>query len=96
MNVCKECRAIGGTHKRWCSALSVRSTVPGLEQETYTEVTGNIVVHHPVKTKPERAVMSPEHPRIGDGYPHKRDKSGFCGSCGARKGEYHYKLVSRA
>jgi len=27
-----------------------------------------------------------------DGHPHERDENGFCGNCGARKGEYHYAL----
>lgn len=61
--------------------------------ETRIEYTGNIQVHHPVKE--ERAVMSREHPLIGDGYPHQRDKQGTCGNCGASRYEYHYKLVPR-
>lgn len=28
-----------------------------------------------------------------DGHPHKRDRIGFCGSCGARNGEAHYRLT---
>ena len=27
-----------------------------------------------------------------DGYPHERDENGFCGNCGARDGESHYRL----
>lgn len=27
-----------------------------------------------------------------DGHPHERDENGFCGNCGARKGERHYVL----
>ncbi len=30
-----------------------------------------------------------------DGYPHERDETGFCGNCGARRGEAHYRLVPR-
>ena len=26
-----------------------------------------------------------------DGHPHERDENGFCTTCGARKGEGHYK-----
>jgi len=30
-----------------------------------------------------------------DGHPHQRDASGFCGNCGARNGEPHYRLKPR-
>ncbi len=30
-----------------------------------------------------------------DGHPHLRDENGFCTTCGAVKGEYHYRCVPK-
>lgn len=52
MSTCEHCDRdpISGSHSRRCPLF----TPPAPEQETYTEVTGNIVVHH---DKPANAVM---------------------------------------
>jgi len=42
MSVCKHCGRIGGFHSAWCPR-------PAPKPKTRVEITGNIVVHHPVK-----------------------------------------------
>ena len=34
-----------------------------------------------------------EDGKWSDGWDHRRDETGFCVNCGARRGERHYKLV---
>ena len=31
-----------------------------------------------------------------DGHPHERDEHGFCGTCGAQRGEGHYACVKKS
>jgi hypothetical protein len=51
MSVCLYCDRIGGTHSRHCPAPHEAAPyeAPKPEPKARIEITGNIVVHHPVK-----------------------------------------------